>query len=61
MINGKLNAGTVIKLTDITGREIKKIITNTSSTSLEFLLPSIDPGIYFLRVDNYIEKIVILH
>ena len=61
MISGKLNAGTVIKLTDITGREIKKIITNTSSTSFEFLLPSIDPGIYFLRVDNYTEKIVILH
>jgi hypothetical protein len=61
MISGKLNAGTVIKLTDIAGREIKKIITNTSSTSLEFLLQSIDPGIYFLRVNNYTEKIVILH
>jgi len=61
IINGKLNTGTVIRLTDITGREIKKIITNTSSTSFEFLLPSIDPGIYFLRVDNYTEKIVILH
>ena len=61
MISGKLNAGTVIKLTDITGREIKKIITNTSSTSLELLLQSIDPGIYFLRVDNYTEKIIILH
>ena len=61
MISGKLKAGTVIKLTDITGREIKKIITNTSSSLLEFLLPSIDPGIYFLRVNNYTEKIVILH
>jgi hypothetical protein len=60
-ITGKLNAGTVIKLTDITGREIKKIITTTSSASLEFLLPSTDPGIYFLRVDNNTEKIVILH
>jgi uncharacterized protein YvpB len=61
IINGKLNTGTVIKLTDITGREIKKIITNTNSTSFEFLLPAIDPGIYFLRGDNYTEKIVILH
>ena len=61
MISGKLNAGTVIRLTDITGREIKKIITNTSSSLLELLLPSLDPGIYFLRVDNYTEKIVILH
>jgi len=61
MINGKLNAGTIIKLTDITGREIKKIITNTSSVSFELLLPSIEPGIYFLRVDNYTKKIVILH
>jgi hypothetical protein len=61
MISGKLNAGTVIKLTDITGREMKKIITNTNSSLLELLLPSLDPGIYFLRVDNYTEKIVILH
>jgi len=60
MISGKLNAGTVIKLTDIAGREIKKIITNTSSSLLELLLPSLDPGIYFLRVNNYTEKIVIL-
>ena len=61
MISGKLNAGTVIKLTDITGKEIKKIITNTSSSLLELLLPSLDPGIYFLSVDNYTQKIVILH
>ena len=60
-ISGKLNAGTLIKLTDITGREIKKISTNTGSTSLEFLLPPLDPGIYFLRVNNYTEKIAILH
>ena len=60
MISGKLNAGTIIKLTDITGREIKKIITTTSSSLLELLLPSLDPGIYFLRVNNYTEKIVIL-
>ena len=61
MISGKLNAGTVIKFTDITGREIKKIITNTSSSLLEFLLPSLDAGIYFLHVNNYTEKIMILH
>jgi len=61
MISGKLNTGTVIKVTDFTGREIKKIITNTSSALLELLLPSLDPGIYFLRVNNYTEKFVILH
>ena len=61
MISGKLNTGTVIKLTDITGKEIKRIITNTSSTFIELLLPSFDPGIYFLCVDNYTQKIIILH
>ena len=61
MITGKLNTGTVIKLTDITGKEIKRIITNTSSSFMELLLPSLDPGIYYLRVDNYTEKIMILH
>ena len=60
-ISGKLNTGTVIKLTDITGKEIKRIITNTSSSFIELLLPSLDPGVYFLRVDNYTQKIMILH
>ena len=60
-ISGKLNTGTVIKLTDITGKEIKRIITNTSSSFIELLFPSLDPGVYFLRVDNYTEKIMILH
>jgi len=60
-IRGKLNAGTVIKLTDITGKEIKRIITNTSSSFVELLLPSLDAGIYFLCVDNYTQKIMILH
>ena len=31
-IRGKINTGTVIELTDLTGNEIKKIITNTSSS-----------------------------
>ena len=60
-ISGKINAGTVIKLTDISGKEIKRIITNTSSPFFELPLPSLDPGIYFLRVDNYTQKIIILH
>jgi Secretion system C-terminal sorting domain len=60
-INGKIISGTVIKLTDITGKEIKRIITNTSSSSIDLLLPSLDPGIYLLHVDNYTQKIMILH
>jgi hypothetical protein len=60
-ISGKLNAGTVIKLTDITGKKIKRIITNTSSSFIELLLPSLEPGIYYLRVNNYTQKIMILH
>ena len=60
-IRGMLNTGTIIKLTDITGKEIKKIITNTSSSFIELSLPSLDPGIYLLRVDNFTQKIQILH
>ena len=60
-IRGKINTGTVIELTDLTGNEIKKIITNTSSSFIELQLPPIDPGIYILRVDNYTQKIIILH
>lgn len=61
IISGKLNAGTIIKLSDISGRPIKEIITNGSLSSLEFSLPSLSPGIYLLNVDNYLQKIIILY
>jgi hypothetical protein len=61
VIKGNMNQNTMIKITDITGREIKKIITNTSLNSCEILLPRLDTGIYLLHVNNYIEKILILH
>ena len=60
-INGKLKPGSIIKLTDISGRLIKEIITNASLSSFEIMLPSLSPGIYLLNVDNYIEKIMILY
>ena len=60
-INGKLNAGTIIKLTDLSGRSIKEIITNASLSSIEVALPSLSPGIYLLNVDNFIQKIMILY
>lgn len=60
-INGNLTPGTVISLKDITGRTIKKTITNTSLSSFELSLPALSPGIYLLHVNNYIEKIMILN
>ena len=60
-INGKMSGGTHIKLTDISGRIIKEMITNESLASVEMMLPSLSPGIYILNVDNYIEKIMILY
>jgi hypothetical protein len=61
IIKGMISHNTTIRLTDITGRELKRIITNTSLSSCEILLPPVDAGIYFLHVNNYIEKIIILH
>ena len=60
-INGKLEPGSIVKLTDLSGRTIKEIITNASLSSLEIMLPSLSPGIYIVNVDNYIEKIMILY
>ena len=60
-VNGKLKAGSIIKLSDLSGRLIKEIITNASLSSFEIMLPSLSPGIYLLNVDNYIEKIMILY
>ena len=62
IIKGSIGKRAIIRLTDINGREIIKIITtNTSSSSWEFLLPPVEPGIYLLHVNNYREKIFILH
>ncbi len=60
-INGKINAGAIIRLTDISGRSIKEISTNASLSSLEFSFPPLSPGIYLLNVDNYLQKIIILY
>ena len=60
-IQGKLDRGVLIKLIDINGKVIKQIITNASLNSFEFPLPLLSPGIYILNVDNYAEKIMILH
>ena len=61
IIQGKLNAGTSIRLIDVNGKIIKQIITNASLNSYEFILPLLSPGIYVFNVDNYIEKIMILY
>ena len=60
-IQGKLEAGTAIKLVDIYGKVIQQIITNESLNSYEFLLPSLSPGIYIINVNNYNKKIMILY
>jgi hypothetical protein len=60
-IQGRLNAGALIKLIDLNGKTVTEIRTNTSLHSLELGLPVLSPGIYILHVDNYIEKIMILY
>jgi hypothetical protein len=59
-IKGMMGPYTLIKITDITGKEIKKITTDTHLTSCEIALQPIKPGLYLLHVNNYIEKIIIL-
>jgi len=61
ILKGSIAQNSLIRLTDISGREIKRIITNTSLSSYEILLPSIETGVYLLHVNNYIEKILVLH
>lgn len=61
VVKGMIGQNAKIRITDLTGREVKIIITNTSLSSREILLPPMDAGIYLLHVNNYIEKILILH
>ncbi len=60
-ITGKLNTGSIIRLKDIGGKQIKQTVINTGLSSIEFALPVLSPGIYLLTIDNYTEKIVILY
>ena len=60
-IKGPVSQNTLIRITTITGREIKRMITNTSSSSVQVVLSPMGPGVYLIHVDNYIEKILILH
>lgn len=60
IIKGLISQNSIIRITDISGREIKRIVTNTSLSSCEILLPSIETGVYLLHVNNYIEKILVL-
>jgi hypothetical protein len=46
IIKGKIDPNAIIRITDISGREIKRIITNTSLFSTDILLPQMEAGIY---------------
>ena len=59
VISGKLNNGTIISLTDITGKLIKENFISSATLTQEFKLPSLNPGIYLIRIENEIKKIVI--
>jgi hypothetical protein len=61
IIKGKIDQNTIVRITDITGKEMKKTIINSGVTSCEIFLPPVSPGIYIIHVNNYIEKILILH
>lgn len=58
-IQGNFNSAVRIKLTDFTGAVLKEKIITANSTTLEFPLPSLPPGIYLLKIDNEVEKIII--
>lgn len=56
-VNGKLNAGTVILLSDISGRALLEKIVTLNTISFDILLPSLNSGIYLLKIGNEVEKI----
>jgi hypothetical protein len=59
-ISGRLDPEVSIKLSDINGRIIKEISTNISLPSIDIILTALSPGIYFITVENYIQKIILL-
>jgi hypothetical protein len=58
-ILGKINSPVPVKLTDISGAEIKAKIINSSSAVTELSLPSLPPGIYLLKIGNEVKKLLI--
>lgn len=57
-IKGKLNAGSTIFLRDISGRIIQEKLISTAS-SIELILPSLSTGVYFIKIENEVLKLVI--
>jgi len=58
-IQRKINTPVPVKLTDITGAELKAKMINSSSAVTELSLPSLPPGIYLLKIGNEVKKILI--
>jgi len=57
-VSGIRNAGS-IKLMDITGKMVKSIINENAANQLNINISDCKQGIYFLHIDNYIQKVVI--
>ena len=59
-INGKLASGTPVLLTDISGRVLIEKIININTSAFEIILPSLNSGIYLLKIGGAVEKIKVL-
>jgi hypothetical protein len=58
-IKGKLNAGSTIFLRDISGRIIHEELISIASSSIELILPQLSTGVYFIKIENEVLKLVI--
>jgi type IX secretion system substrate protein len=58
-LTGDLSTTTRLRLIDVSGKLTwdKKIVTNTGSVTID--LSSLNPGVYFLQIENVIKKLVI--
>jgi hypothetical protein len=58
IVSGEFSAGSVLRIIDLSGRQIlrKKI---KSSNRVELLLPEISRGIYFLQLNNRRGKLIV--
>jgi hypothetical protein len=58
-VTGRFDAGTLLQLTDISGKTLKEKVIASNAYTVDFILPALPAGVYLLKAGSTIEKLVI--
>jgi hypothetical protein len=58
-ITGKLTSGTRVRLTDLNGKLLGEKLIDSDISAVEINLPLLPPGIYLVKINKEILKIIV--